>query len=159
VDENRYPGAKALAELHEIHLRSFLAEWRAAKANQLTLPETDDRAYRSLETLLWHVLSCACRYLSWTTDALDLPPPVLPELPDEDAIADEADRLLEDILEAWRLPLWEQPLKAFVSGEHKAWWGTGYCVDAMLEHAVMHPLRHRWQLEKLAGGAGRPDMP
>lgn len=151
MGEKCYPGAQALIELHEIHLRRFLATWKMAQEKQVTLSETTDRAYRSFETLLGHVLFCACRYISWTADALGIPPPVLPELPETDAIADEADRLLEDILAAWRIPLWEQPLEAFVSGEHKAWWGTGYCVDAMLEHAVMHPLRHRWQLEKLMG--------
>ena len=148
-DEKGYPGAQALVELHGLHLRSFLAEWRVARENQVSLPQTEDRAYRSLETLLLHVWSCASRYLSWTAEALELPPPTLPELPGEDEIEDEADRLLESILEAWRLPLAELPVKTFVAGEHPAWWGTRYCVDAMLEHAVMHPLRHRFQLLEL----------
>ena len=26
-------------------------------------------------------------------------------------------------------------------------WGVDYCIDAMLEHAVMHPLRHTAQLK------------
>ena len=144
-----YPGAQALIELHEIHLRSFMAEWRTAKENHLGLPETTDQAYRSLETLLIHVLDCAFRYISWTADALELSPPVRPEFPGEDVIEAEADRLLDSILQAWRLQLSDLPLEAFVTGEHKAWWGTRYCVDAMLEHAVMHPLRHEWQLKKL----------
>ena len=152
MDGKSYPGAKALVELHEIHLRSFLATWRVAKEKQVTLPETSDRAYHSLDSLLWHVLSCACRYISWTADALEIPSPALPELPGEDEIAAEADQILESILAAWRLPLVDLPLKAFVRGEHPAWWGTGYCVDAMLEHAVMHPLRHEWQLKKLVRG-------
>lgn len=153
-----YSGAKALVELHEKQLRSFLATWREAKNMQVVLPETKDRAYRSLETLLWHVLDCASRYISWTADALELPPPILPELPGEDQIAVEADGILEAILAAWRLPLSDLPVKTFVAGEHKAWWGTGYCVDAMLEHAVMHPLRHQWQLRKLLGHFDRPPL-
>jgi len=31
-------------------------------------------------------------------------------------------------------------------------WGTPYSIDAMLEHAVMHPIRHAYQLEKLMAG-------
>jgi hypothetical protein len=151
MSKENYPGARALIELHEIHLQSFLIQWRAAKERGVDLPETTDQAYRSLDTLLLHVLDCASRYINWTAEALELPPPVLPELPGEGDIEAEADRLLESILQAWRLPLEELPLKAFVTGGHRAWWGTDYCVDAMLEHAVMHPVRHEWQLKKLPG--------
>ena len=28
-------------------------------------------------------------------------------------------------------------------------WGSPYSINAMLEHAVMHPIRHRFQLENL----------
>ena len=159
MDEIGYPGANALVELHEKHLRSFCQTWRAAKKEPLKLPDSDDKAYRSLETLLLHVLLCASRYITWAAEALELPPPTLPELPGEEEIEAEADRLLESILEVWRLPLADLPLKAFVQGEHKAWWGTRYCVDAMLEHAVMHPLRHQWQLKKLSGGTAKEDGP
>jgi hypothetical protein len=31
MGEKGYPGADALVELHEKHLRSFLQEWRRAK--------------------------------------------------------------------------------------------------------------------------------
>jgi hypothetical protein len=151
MEEKGYPGARALVELHEIHLRSFLAEWRVAKADQVDLPETSDRAYHSLETLLLHVLSCALRYITWSADALGLPAPDQPEFPGEEGIEAKADGLMESILLEWRLPLEDLPLEAFVTGEHKAWWGTRYCVDAMLEHAVIHPLRHEWQLKKLGG--------
>jgi hypothetical protein len=151
MEEKGYPGARALIELHQIHLRSFLAEWRVAKSNQVVLPQTHDRAYRSLDTLLIHVLDCAMRYITWTADALGLPPPAQPEFPGEHEIEAGADKLLDAILQEWRLPLENISLESFVTGEHKAWWGTGYCVDAMLEHAVMHPLRHAWQLRKLGG--------
>lgn len=35
--------------------------------------------------------------------------------------------------------------------EYPSRWKTLYCVDAMLEHAVMHPIRHAFQLEELMG--------
>jgi hypothetical protein len=151
TEARNYPGAKALVELHDQHLRSFLATWRLAKTAELALPGTEDRSYRSLETLLRHVLDCAGRYITWVADKLGVDPPFLPDLPPEDEIETEADRMVEAILLAWRIPLEDQPLEAFVTGEHEAWWGTRYCVDAMLEHAVMHPLRHEWQLKKLSG--------
>jgi hypothetical protein len=151
MDDQGYSGAKALAELHERHLRSFLEEWRLAKKQGVGLPKSEDPAYRSLEALLLHVMSCASRYIGWAAEALEIPPPAPPELPGEDEIEAAADRVLEAILQTWCVPLADLPERGFVSGTHKAWWGTPYCVDAMLEHAVMHPLRHEWQLRKLSG--------
>jgi hypothetical protein len=37
-------------------------------------------------------------------------------------------------------------------GIYPSRWGTEYCIDAMLEHAVMHPIRHEFQLRNLMGG-------
>jgi len=31
--------------------------------------------------------------------------------------------------------------------EARSRWGVSYSVDAMLEHAVMHPMRHAFQIE------------
>ena len=33
--------------------------------------------------------------------------------------------------------------------EYPSRWQTRYCIDSMLEHAVMHPIRHAFQLEEL----------
>jgi hypothetical protein len=151
MEEKGYPGAEALVELHENYLRSFLEEWRWAKRKGVSLPETEDSAYRSLETLLLHVMSCASRYIKWSAEALGLPPPEQMELPGEDEIEAAAGQVMEVILEAWRMPLSHLPASAFDAGGHEAWWGAPYSVDAMLEHAVMHPLRHEWQLRKLSG--------
>jgi hypothetical protein len=68
----------------------------------------------------------------------------------EEGIEAAADRVMEAILEAWRAPMLHLPYSAFASATHEAWWGTPFSVDAMLEHAVMHPIRHEWQLKKLA---------
>ena len=151
MGEKGYPGAEALVELHDKYLRNFLEEWRRAKRKGVILPETEDPAYRSLETLILHVMLCASRYIKWSAEALGLPPPELPELPGEDEIEAEVGQTMEAILAAWRMPLSHLPESAFNAGGHKAWWGTPYSVDAMLEHAVMHPLRHEWQLKKLSG--------
>jgi hypothetical protein len=35
--------------------------------------------------------------------------------------------------------------------EYPSRWRTRYCIDSMLEHAVMHPIRHAFQLEELIG--------
>ena len=36
--------------------------------------------------------------------------------------------------------------------EYPSRWQTRYCIDSMLEHAVMHPIRHAFQLDELIKG-------
>ena len=147
--EYRYSGARALVELHEHMLRSFLASWKRAREAELALPETEDSDYASLETLLAHVLRAARGYMTWMCEKLALPDPEIRPAPKPETAAAEADAYLEHLVERWRLPLRGTPEEAFHRPEHESRWGVRYCIDAMLEHAVMHPLRHRHQLETL----------
>jgi uncharacterized damage-inducible protein DinB len=144
----RYGGARALVALHEEQLRAFLATWRRAQAAQVTLPETADAAYASREHVLHHVLRAARSYMVWICENLELSDPGIappPELADVEA---HADAYVEHLITRWRPPLTDVAPQRF--GEvYPSRWGTPTSIDAMLEHAVMHPLRHRHQLENL----------
>ena len=48
----KYGGARALVELHEIQMRSFIETWKQAKKVDVPLPVTDDPFYKSLDTIL-----------------------------------------------------------------------------------------------------------
>ena len=57
---------------------------------------------------------------------------------------------LEHVLEKWRTPLLEVGTTDYLTDTlENHVWQTRYCIDAMLEHAVMHPIRHAFQLEEL----------
>ena len=79
---------------------------------------------------------------------LKLPDPEIKPVPEIDTIEAEADSYLEHVVERWRLPL------ASVSDERLEpapeiqfpFLGMPYWANAMLEHAVMHPIRHEFQL-------------
>jgi len=149
LPEYQYRGARAMVILHERHLRAFLDTWRAARAVGLVLPTVEDPDYASLDTLLRHVLRCAGGYLYWMCKQLELPDPGVREAPPVETIEREAQSYLDDVLERWREPLAGVPEDRFHEPEYLARWGTRYCIDAMLEHAVMHPIRHRFQLVEL----------
>lgn len=146
VPEHVYSGARSLVQLHERHLKDFVECWKQAKAAGVSLPATTDQAYASLETLLVHVLSCAGRYMTWMCSVLELPGPGIDPVPGPDAVEAEADRYVAHLVERWRTPLAGVPFDRFTRAVHKSWWNIDYCVDAMLEHAVMHPIRHTHQL-------------
>jgi len=147
-------GARALVLLHETHLRAFLATWKRAKARGLLLPATEDPNYASLDTLLVHVLRASRGYLTWCCEQLGLPDPDVPAAPCPEAVEREADAWVETLLARWQGPLAGVTSERLERGEHVSRWGTRYCLDAMLEHAVMHPIRHAFQLEELAARRG-----
>lgn len=150
LSENyKYNGAWSLILMHEEYLSSFLNTWKTARQLNIILPETDDSDYQSLHPLLRHVLRSARGYLTWICEQLELPDPGIEKTPDSEVIEEEADQYLLHLIQKWRLPLADIPEEKFHRPVYKSRWGVEYCIDAMLEHAVMHPLRHVFQLRNL----------
>ena len=135
--------------LHEEHLRRFVHTWRLALAASVSLPPTDDSAYASLGALGQHVLGAAGGYMVWMCEVLTLPDPGIRSAPDAAAMVRDADDYMEHVLDRWRAPLREVSNERLETPEYPSRWQTRYCIDAMLEHAVMHPLRHAFQLDEL----------
>ena len=143
----RYGGALALVRLHERHLWEFWATWCEARNAGLQLPETEDPNYVSLEVLLHHVLGSARGYLQWICTQLELPDPGIERAPPPDRVSAEAAGYLSHLLERWRDPLCDVPREAYRKlGPITL---TSTTVEGMLEHAVMHPIRHTFQLRNL----------
>ncbi len=153
--EYRYGGARTLVILHERQLRKFMVVWRRAKKAGVALPETDDPNYASLEALLAHVLRCARHYMVWMCEVLELPDPGIRPEPAVEAVAAEAESYLEHVVERWGAPLAELTEGQAYRPNHATQWDVEYCIDSMLEHAAIHPLRHRFQLEELIAKAQR----
>jgi uncharacterized damage-inducible protein DinB len=145
----KYNGARAMVILHEKHLRSCINTWHEAKKLNIKLPETDDEDYKSLETLLKHILRAARGYMTWICSKLNLPDPKIDLAPEPDLIESKTDEYLAHLLEKWKLPLAEIPEEKFHAPTYASNWGVEYCIDAMLEHAVMHTIRHEFQLRNL----------
>ena len=158
VGNYEYAGAQAMVQLHECHLRSCVATWHQAFEAGVRLPDSEHDAYASMETLLTHLLSAARHYMTWACEQLALPDPGIRAAPRADQVLEEVEGFVEHLLERWRTPLSEVPKERFVRQTFKSRWGVDYSVDAMLEHAVMHPIRHQHQLlaliESQAGSAG-----
>lgn len=145
----RYGGAAVLVELHEKALREFLEVYRRFDSSGVKLPETGDPNYASNETLLAHVLGCAARYLRWVCQQAGVDPPTLEERPSPEGFSSRADSYLEEVVVAWRGPLKGLTEEQACGEVYPSRWETPYCLDAMLEHAVLHPIRHAHQLGRL----------
>ena len=145
----KYNGAKALVKLHEIHLQSFYETWKEAKRLNIKLPDSDDPYYKSLDTLLYHLLRSARGYMIWMCDKLGLDDPQINETPIVEIIEEKAVEQISHLFERWKIPLANVEPELFDDKVYKSNWGVDYCIDAMLEHAVMHPIRHEFQLKNL----------
>ena len=88
--EYRYKGASALVKLHEIHLQSFYETWKQVKRLNVKLPDSDDPYYKSLDTLLYHLLRSARGYMIWMCEKLNLDDPLINETPIAEIIEEKA---------------------------------------------------------------------
>src|SRR5258708_18663268 len=146
----RSRAVRAMVLLHEEHLRRFVRTWRLALAAAVSLPPTDNPAYASLGALGRHVLNGSGEDLVWLCEVLKLADPRIRSGPDATAIVREADDYIEHVLERWQAaPLREVSNEQLETPEYPSRWHTRYCIDSMLEHAVMHPIRHAFQLDEL----------
>lgn len=150
-----HAGARALVLLHEAHLRSCIDTWKRACTARLSLPETDDECYASLGHLGTHLLGAARHYMAWCCEKLELPDPGFDLTPPPEAIRKVVDQDLEHVLDGWRTPLADVPEARFEDRDHASRWKNLYSIDAMLEHAAMHPARHEFQLRELLAASRR----
>jgi hypothetical protein len=58
------------------------------------------------------------------------------------------------LLDAGRGTLRDVPEEWFFDRTYETGWRGDYIVEAILEHAVMHVIRHAFQLEELLKGSG-----
>jgi hypothetical protein len=145
----RSRAVRALVLFHEEHLRRFVHTWRLALETSVSLPPTGDPAYASLGALGRHVLGAAGGYMVWMCEVLTLPDPGIRSAPDAAAMVRDAEDYIEHVLERWRAPLREVSNERLETPEYPSRWQTRYSIDSMLEHAVMHPIRHAFQLDEL----------
>lgn len=141
-------GARALVLLHDHYMRDLLEVWSEARTRNIDLPETEDPDYESLDHVMRHILRAGRGYMTWVCEVLKLPDPKIDEAPELNGIQSRAGDYVDYLLQKWREPLANIEEKQLETAAESRW-GESYCVDAMLEHAVMHPMRHSFQLREL----------
>jgi uncharacterized damage-inducible protein DinB len=147
---------RSCVELHEVELNRFYETWQRFLASGTPLPKTDDPSYQSADHLGGHVFRAARGYLTWTGECVKRPVTGLDADKDLVSIAHKGRPFVDAVLEAWRreLALLEDPELA--PATYTSRWGQDYNIEQMLEHAVVHPMRHRIQLERLMAEGTRP---
>ncbi len=136
--------------LHEREIRLFVDTWKKAKEAGVELPPVKNPDYENFDKLLHHVVFRARENMIWICRQLQLPDP--DPVPEAALLDDTADEYLDRLLMQMRTPLREVRGKEFYFKTYRSEWNTDYCIDAMLEHLVLHAMRHTLQLEGLLEG-------
>ena len=140
---------RSLVEIHEIELNRFFDVWQTFRSSGTLLPRSDDPNYASPDHLGGHVLRAARNYLTWIGDCVHRPITDVDLDNDTVSVASKGRSFLEEVLAAWRRHLALVEDRELTPATRKSRWGEDYSVEQMLEHAVVHPMRHRIQLERL----------
>jgi uncharacterized damage-inducible protein DinB len=140
-------------ELHEREMRSFLEVWKRFVASDLPMPEAyGDKSYENRERLAGHVLMAARGYLTRIGEWVGRPVSDVDGSQDPYEIVGRAAAFADDLLAAYRRHLAEITSEELEPQVHRTRWGDLMSVENLLEHAVVHPMRHRIQLERILGG-------
>jgi uncharacterized damage-inducible protein DinB len=145
---------RSCVELHEIEMNRFFEVWQAFRAARITLPETRDPNYGSADHLGGHVLRAARNYLTWVGECVNRPVTDVDLDNEQVSVATKGRAFLDEVLAAWRRHLALLEDHELAPATFKSRWGEDYNVEQMLEHAIVHPMRHRIQLERLMREAG-----
>ena len=150
---------RSLVELHEREIHSFLGVWNRFVATGLPMPEAHgDESYEDRERLGGHVLVAARGYLTRIGEWVGRPVNDVDASPDPREIAGRAREFADGVLAAYRRHLAAVTDAELEPQVHRTRWGELMSVENLLEHAVVHPMRHRIQLERMLEG-GTPTTP
>jgi hypothetical protein len=128
--------------------RALIAGLTGEQYSQIMDAETDDDCCRSAQTIMSHVVAAGFGYADYIRKAFSV---------DKDS---PERRLLEhseslgrfDSMLAYTITTldgkWEMPEEEFTKVFMATDWGPTYDLEQLLEHAIVHILRHRRQLNK-----------
>lgn len=155
--EFRSRAVRSLVELHEREMQSFHEAWKRFVAADLPMPEAHgDESYASRERLAGHVLMAARGYLVRIGEWVGRPVNDVDASQDAAEIAARFAAFEGGVLAAYRRHLAELTDPELEPQTHRTRQGDLMSVEQLLEHAVVHPMRHRIQLERLLeGGTAR----
>lgn len=150
-------GVRALVLLQMHEMGQLFVIWKKAKRAGVTLPKTKDPAYENLDLLMRHPLRSCRGYLTWLCEMLGRRDPGVPDPPEAEKVAAQGATYLKVLAKAWEKHMAWMPASVLDSFDvYKSRWGAPMTIEAMFEHALVHPMRHRFQLEELIAKKRKP---
>jgi uncharacterized damage-inducible protein DinB len=140
-------------------LRRLVQTFDEEAFNRILDPETSDENCRSVQTIMSHVVSAGYTYADYIRGGLametDRPPR---RLLSHREVLKEFDAMLRYTVETLE-GQWELTDERIQSITIQSRWGVTYDLEQLLEHAIVHVLRHRRQIEKLSNVVSIKEQP
>lgn len=129
-------------------LRQLVERIAETDAVQVVDPTTEDDACRSVQTIMSHVVNAGYGYADYLRKQFSItstrpPKALLSHREYLEQLAAVLAYTAETLEGRWRMTDEEISSAAIKTG-----WGVTYDVEQLLEHAIVHVLRHRRQIEK-----------
>jgi len=148
MKEYLYRGARSLNEIMKQNLTGFILSWDKAKNMKIPLTSTNDPDYKSYLSLLRHVFNANRRHYLWICEKLEITPENEFEYIDAELSKDFLVKYIEQIYNSWTQLLSNILMDKFFDNEYDCYFGPKMGIEAMLEHAAIHPLRHKFQIDE-----------
>lgn len=150
--EDYRPGAiGALLDEYEramLPLKEVLQNVSEEDYKRIADAETQNEDCRSIETIMNHVIRAGRWYVKYIRESLAMEAsPVEYNKFSKDEIAGELDKVFAETVAIFDSN-WDEINAKMRSVYIDASWGDRYNIDQMMEHAIVHILRHRRQIEK-----------
>ncbi len=131
--------------------RTLVESLSAAEFEGVLDEQTPDPDCRSAQTITRHVLAAGYGHAGYIRRAFGLPAtrPEIP-LPQLGDMAVELERLCAYVAETLE-GRWQMSDEEITRIRFETRWGVTYDVEQMLEHGIVHILRHRRQIARLLG--------
>ena len=139
LDEHEKAMSEYLDFLERVNQEEFL---------KIVDPDTKDDDCRSFQTISNHVVNAGYGYCSYIRNQFEGPTDrIRVEVNEVTKVRSQLNDMFEYMVQTLT-PLWNITDEEFNSNIIISPWGQKYDLEEMLEHSIVHILRHRRQLEK-----------
>lgn len=153
MPEFKSRAVRNLVELHDREVRAFLHTWTRFQASGKPMPEAHgDESYQSAEHLRAHVLRAARGYIIWMTEQIGRPISEVQRAQSLEEVMRDPDSFHLATHAAWEMHAPQFTDQEIEKPQYKTRFGDLLNLEQALEHAVVHPMRHRIQLQRILEG-------
>jgi len=129
-------------------LREIVQNISGEEFTRIADAETEDEDCRSIQTIISHVVRAGYGYANYIREQFSRDAkPFEPRQIAHHEIGDEIDKMLDYTTQTLD-GKWEMSDDEICEIKINSRWGEAYNLEQMLEHAIVHVLRHRRQIEK-----------
>ena len=128
--------------------RSIIAALTDEQYARIVDADTSDENCRSARTVMSHVVAAGNGYANYIRDAFSMERSSPEKRQLDHAESLEAFDAMMAYTEATLAGKWEMPEEEIMAVSMTVHWGPTYDLEQLLEHAIVHILRHRRQIDK-----------